>query len=189
MMIIMSQSKGEKFFIRSVFVGIGITAVVGGIYLYSNAVKLANAVVKLQKVLFRMPKPDICALDIFFDVDNKSDIDALITGYNIDLIINDKKIANIQDKVGQTVKPNAVSTIEVIAAFKPSAVWKEVATMDFVTALAKSQNMQIQLKGIVSVSHGWLAFTNLPVDYNFKLSDLLMGDASAVNKEALGSKK
>lgn len=181
----MAVSSGEKFFIRTVYASAGIMAVIAGFYIYSNVMKLSSAVVKLKKVLFRMPETDAWALDLFLDVTNTSDIDIDIIGYNFDLTINGKKVATIQDKIKQSVASNSTSSIEVIAAFKPSAVWKNVGSLDFIANLVGNyQNMQIEANGVVDVAHSWLSFANLPIDYSFRLGDMLSGDASATNKAA-----
>ena len=179
----MAKSSGEKFFVNTLFASLGIFAIVTGVYVYNAVNKLANAVVKLKKVLFRMPETDTWALDIFLDVDNKSDIDLLVTGYNFDLTINGKKVSTITNKTSQAVAANAVSQLEIIAAFQPSKVWANVGSLEFIANLiANYSNMQIEIKGVINVSHNWLAFTNLPIDYSFKLGDMLSGDALATNK-------
>ncbi len=173
----MANSSGEKFFTRTLFAAFGVMAVITGVYIYSGMTKLSNAVIKLKKVLFRMPELDIWALDFFFSVENKSDIDLTVTGYVLDMKVNGRHVSTIANKTSQYIAARGISEVEVIALLKPSKLKKESGTLEFIAGLFDYKSMRIDITGHLSVQHNWMTITDLPVSYSFKLSDMLSSSA------------
>ena len=170
----MAHSSGERFFTRTLFAAVGVMVVIAGVYIYNGITKLSNAVIKLKKVLFRMPELDTWALDLFFSVENTSDIDLNVTGYVLDMKVNGKHISTISNKTSQYIAAKGISEIEVIAVLKPSQLKKEAGAAEFIIGLFDYKNMQIDITGYLSVQHNWMTITNIPVSYSFKLGDMLI---------------
>lgn len=169
----MAHSSGERFFTRTLYAAVGVMAVIAGVYIYNGMTKLSNAVIKLKRVLFRMPELDTWALDFFFSVENTSDIDLTVTGYVLDMKVNGHHVSTIANKTSQYIAAKGMSVVEVIAVLKPSQLKKESGTLEFIAGLFDYKNMQIDIAGYLSVQHNWMTITNIPVSYSFKLGDML----------------
>ena len=108
-----------------------------------------------MKVLSLMP---ILKLQMTFNITNKSELTATIEGYDIDVLVNGRKVSNIRNAdVSKELKGLGIGT----GQFKQllSGVLDDV------------KNSTITLKGHVDIKRGFISLPKYPVDIVYKLEE------------------
>ena len=73
----------------------------------------------------------------------------------------------------QSIAPEKTSNITVDATFDPTAVLKNLTSVDFLkSVLASYKDTSLRFAGTVSAQHSGVSVKNIPVDYTTKVGDL-----------------
>lgn len=128
-------------------------------------------------------------LELFFtiEVKNKSSIGFEVTGYDLDLFLDDGKKSVLAAKVSnkeatpKLVKPKGTAQLEIKFSTSPAKVFKADNLATLLTAFTPGK-LLIKLKGIVSAKSGPLNITAIPVDYSTTLANILKPEEKAKEK-------
>jgi len=113
---------------------------------------------------------------------NQSDIDLDIYKWNLDVFIEGRKVANIDQPSNSGIewKARAVSTIGLYVRFMPAKVF---GSANYVVSLiakffTNKNNIKIGIKGTVSAKHSIFNVENLEIDMTLTIKDILSKDQS-----------
>ncbi len=108
-------------------------------------------------------------------ITNNSEINFTLTGYDLDLYVNGKKVSKITNS-GLNEKLEGFgneSQIDFNATFSPQQFFETDLLGSVINLFDKTD---IRIVGKANVKKGILGFTNYPIDVEFQLADVLWGD-------------
>jgi LEA14-like dessication related protein len=169
--------KGEKIFLWSVFAGLAGVVVFGAYKVKQNFDLLRAAKINLVNVRLDTKDSGAWILTLIFSVINKSSIEVEVVGYNINVSLNNVKVANTKNSTAQVVKASTYSELAIPVTFNPKTIWLTFIDPKMWQGLLKgdTSNMGIDIKGVISVRHAGITINDLPIDYQVKLNDYLGG--------------
>lgn len=102
-----------------------------------------------------------------------SDFRVKINSYDIDIIINGKKVVKINERKTVDVLPKAVSFISTIVSFSPEKIFKGGYIGDLIySATLNQKNFIIQTKGTMNATVNFLPLS-IPIDVKMSLAEIL----------------
>lgn len=108
-------------------------------------------------------------MELILEVNNDSDIDIDIQGYDLDLSINGNFITKVKQNITQVIAAKGKSQFSLLLDFNPSQVLGQALNLDFIASLLKSKtNIVIGLNGYVSI----LGVKNLQVNQTIPINQI-----------------
>jgi len=166
---------------KKALIGITLLAGIGtigyGIYkLLKEQVKLLESYCwKVKDVIIRKFDLDNVNLTIILLLKNQSDIDVELTDYNLDVLIDEKVVANVYNT---TMKTNwsarSVSEILFDVNFNPRNFFtslKQVTNLAY-RVYSEPDNVIIGVKGTVTAKHSFIKIDDIAVDYSTTLKSI-----------------
>ncbi len=160
-------------FFRKSFFLLGVGSLVAGAYFYYKRQLEVLENIKYKVVGIKIQSLTPLTLNISAEVINDSEISFTITGYNIDIIVNGEKVANVvNSNLNQKLKGfGDKSIIDFTTTFRAK---KEGGIKGVLSGVLDSiADTDLQMKGNISVKRGIFEYSNYPVDYTYKLADFL----------------
>jgi len=152
----------------------GIGLIAGGLLIH-----LYTQYRKLSKIQYRVIGAKIKGLDrkgidisIILDVDNTSDVDVTITGYDFDVMIDGRVIGNVRDNKNQYVRARGSSTIAINSniPFRGGLALKEI--LDLTSKyLTDKDSIRLGYTGNIKVKQSFISF-NIPLSDSYNLAEL-----------------
>ncbi len=159
-----------------------ITAVLAGIggtlwYLYNQVRLLKEYCMEFAGYKIIGASAKAVGMEIYLNILNKSNLDVTVTGYDIDVFLDNRFVAKIQDIAHQLIRSEAKSRLVLPVNFAPKDLFKGIKVFQFIKNIAfQPENIVIKLSGTLSVKGGNLVtLKNLPVDYTATLRELQQG--------------
>ncbi len=158
---------------RKSFFLLGLGTLIAGAYLYyrRQLEVLENFTYRVVGIKINSVAP--LSLDISTEIVNNSEIEFTIKGYDIDVFVNNKKVAKVVNK----------NLDEKLSGYGSKSIINFTATLGtddggrvgniLSGALEVLADINIDFKGKVSVKRGIFEYSNYPVDINYKLQDFL----------------
>ena len=155
--------------------GLTVVALLGyiGYAIYKNVSLLSTTHVRVAGVKLNSTNPSAWILTFTLAIENKSTIAIQVTGYNFALYVNGQQMTTATSNAMQSIAPEKTSNITVDATFDPTAVLKNLTSVDFLkSVLASYKDTSLRFAGTVSAQHSGVSVKNIPVDYTTKVGDL-----------------
>jgi hypothetical protein len=114
-------------------------------------------------------------MNLAVDFTNKADIDLIVSGYNLNLLLNGHGVSNIVSSDTQLVKANSISPFNIGIEFNPTQVFANNKAQLLRLGndlLTNKNNIVFTLTGTVSGAALGITDKNIPVSMNFTLADL-----------------
>jgi hypothetical protein len=117
-------------------------------------------------------------LQINTTLTNESEFSFTIRGYDMDIFVNGKKVADVKNKsLDQKIKGfGGTSNISFVTSFNASELGfgKGGGLSTLLSGVLDNiANTDLRLKGEISVKRGLFEFSNYPVDFTYKMEDFL----------------
>lgn len=152
--------------------GLGILA--GGllIHFFTQYRRLKNIEYRVIGAKIKKINKNGIDISIILDVDNTSDVDVTITGYDFDVMIDGRVIGNVRDSKNQYVKARGSSTVAINShiPFKGNLALKEILdlTSKFLT---DKDSIRLGYVGSIKVKQSFINFS-IPLSDSYDLSEL-----------------
>lgn len=125
-----------------------------------------------MKVLSLMP---ILKLQMTFNITNKSELTATIEGYDIDILVNGRKVSSIRSAdiskelkgFGGTTEFNFIADVQYADLGLGTGQFKQLLS----GVLDDVKNSTITLRGHVDIKRGFISLPKYPVDIVYKLEE------------------
>jgi LEA14-like dessication related protein len=166
-----------------IIVGVVVTLTAIALKVYANVKLAAEYCYRVSKV--QVNRFSNSAIDIVLTVRflNKSTLEATITGYNLDIFLNDKKLANVKQIQSIKIAKAGVSQFDVPVSIDPRQKFTlaEIATLiaNYMTNAGK-ERIKIRAAGTISVqAYGVKLAKDKEIDLTYTLKELLETDPNA----------
>jgi LEA14-like dessication related protein len=139
-------------------------------YFKNNAMKLMEMTYRFQNLKFNNLTFTSGNATGEIVLTNPSEIGFTITGYDLDIEFQGKKLANLNKSNSNIfIAPNQSVTIPFEVTFDPRNVGSELLPL-FMDVFVKNPNQKMSLRyiGSVSAKYGIIGFKNIPVDYTYE---------------------
>lgn len=163
-------------------VGLGITAIGFGVKLYKQVMVAMNYCFRISKIRINKINQDVFDVVLTIRFMNKSALEATVSRYNLDIYLNDKKIATVAQDVAYKIGKMAVSTIEVpvSVSLKTKFTLTEVINLA-ANYLSKSgqDKIKIRVAGTIDAKAYGVPVKNVDIDVTMSLKEMLEEDPNA----------
>lgn len=146
-----------------------------GYYVFANVSNALNYCYRIVgfKVKNISSKSIDFALNLAFY--NPSELSANIESYDLQVFVNDIKLANIRQNVAKTIKPNNITYVDIPVSIVPS----EMGDNLFLKALgviskytSDRSGVVITISGNYTVKVGFIRFSNRPISISMSLKEI-----------------
>lgn len=159
---------------KKALIFIGIAGAVTGIVIYykKQVALLEDFAYKIIGIRFdKLPKTD--AEDFIFYVKyrvwNKSKLQATITDMNLDVLMDNTRIANVEEEKDILVPANGYSDVEIKVIVNPKEIKTNV--LNLAIGFAGQMNSTIRLNGYLKLKAGFIK-TSVPFSYSTTLKEI-----------------
>jgi len=155
----------------------GLSAIGYGVYkVFIEQGKLLQSYCwKIKDVIINRFRLDEVYLTFVLLLKNQSDIDVTITDFDLDVFLNNKKVAKvINTEMDSKWKAKSVSTIKFDVKFNPKEIFSDFNTVSrlVIDALSNKENILISIRGTVTAKHKFIKVSALPIDYSMSLASI-----------------
>lgn len=165
-----------------IWTGISVALLAFGYKIY-NQVKIAEQYCwRIAGITVKRFSKSLIEFELLVRFLNKSTLEATITGFNFDIFINDKKIANIARQTSIIVQKKGVTAFNLPVSLNPSTKF----TLDEVIALAANylskagqDKIKVKIVGIINVKAYGVNIRNIDVNIVYSIKELLESDPNA----------
>jgi LEA14-like dessication related protein len=152
-----------------IFVGIA-GAVTGIVFYYKKQIAmLEDFDYKIIGFKVDHVKEEDALIYITFRVFNKSKLQAVITDLNLDVLLDQVKIASIEEARQILVPANGYSDVEIKVAFSPKNIGQNIVNLAI--GFAGKMDTFIQLNGYMKLKAGFIK-TSVPFSYNTSVKEM-----------------
>ena len=149
----------------------GIGLAVGGYayFLKKQADKLTSIQYRFQNIKFVNVGLNNIKITADIVIDNPSDVRFVINGYNIDILLQGRQIANVQkSNISTILRPNGVATLPIEVQLNPLSVTENLLSVLLSNiSVGDGQPKGIRYVGKISGRFGLIGFKNIDVDYTY----------------------
>lgn len=159
-----------------IFLGLAIIGVVGGFAyrVLSEAKKLLQYCYDFGGASIRKISLDNIDLDIILNIKNNSKIDMAVTGYDLQLYVNDKYVSTIKSYKNQIFSAGKKEPLRLRLLFNPKEVLKNVINFNNILSFAIDKSkIIIKVSGYFSVNAGGVQVDNYPISISSTLAEIL----------------
>jgi len=151
-------------------------SIIAGLYLYyKQQVKLAlQYCYKLSGIrLFRVNKNSF-AFELFMKIQNKSNFTVSLNGYDLDIYLNEKKIANVKSDKKHTVLQNGVSELSFEVDFNPSKIFDKEYILTLISyGLTDQSKIILHVTGHLNVTMDFVKIKKMKFDYKTSMGQIM----------------
>jgi len=165
----------RNLFLIGIFIVVTTAVTYGAITVKSNIDRL-----KATKVSFGGIKPlgknskNQIGVQVTVNVQNNSDIDINVSGYKLDIYINNIYVAPVISKTKQVIKASATSPFSFNVYFDPANLSGQGVTVSSIlSSLADITNMKIRIDGYISAGILGINLDNVPVKLEEPITSLI----------------
>ena len=177
------MSKSSGWLKAGIIVGLAVALTAISLKVYANLKKAMDYCVRVSKI--QVNRFSNSAIDIILTARylNRSTLEATITGYNLDIFLNDKKLANVKQSQSIKIAKAGVSEFGVPVSIDPRQKFTlaEIATLiaNYMTNAGKDR-IKIRAAGTISVkAYGVNVAKDKEIDLSYTLKELLETDPNA----------
>lgn len=118
------------------------------------------------------------AMDVTFLFTSSADIEAKIERVYLDIFLQGKNVGYISEDKSFIIPAHGTSAVPLRISINPQSIFQDIINMTL--GIAKSKDIQFQLKGFANIKSGFLS-TTLPIDYKTTLNEYLK-DLTTIKK-------
>lgn len=170
----------KKIFVRFSIL-VGVAALGFGIYkYYSYQLGLAmQYCYKIVNAKILSAKKDNITIQLFLKIQNKSSFALNLKGYDLNVFLNTKKIANIKSDKPEVLANNAVSDLTLMISFNPSKFFNAnfIKSLLLFFLIDKSK-IVIDIQGSFQAKMNFIGI-NLPVNMSLTLEEIMASSSNA----------
>jgi len=151
-------------------------------YITTQIELLQSSCYKFKNLKILSLKKKRIAMTMTMYVKNISKIAFFLKNYNFDIIINGKKVANVNKKLNQHISANGgISEVKIDIEFNPKVSFNALDIISLLKyALLEKDKFIIKLKGFVDVKHSIIE-TKQDIEIDFTLKEILEDDEDATS--------
>ena len=147
-----------------------------GIYLfYKRQIGLAmQYCYKISGLKFLKIEKDNISIQLNIKIQNRSDFTVEIKGYDFDIYLNDKKIANVISNKSEMLLGNAISELTFVASCNPQQIFdKEYIAKLISYAITDRRRITIKVVGLINAQMNFVSLKKLKFDYETTAYDII----------------
>ena len=155
---------------------VGITGLIVGLYLFykKQMALIMGYCYKIANVNFNSIGVNNIDMDITMRFRNNSDFIIDVTGYSLDVSVNNNYVATVQSNYKQTIANKSVSNLTFNAKFNPAQFFGSADLLGLVvSATTDQENFIIEVKGSLSAQVNFINVSNIPIDIKTSLYSIL----------------
>lgn len=130
---------------------------------------LYNAVAKVYGVKINSISTRSINIDLGIEIDNKSDISAIITEQNYIVYFNKVEVSKINSSGVVKFHSNGKTTFTINVLFSPDKFFSS----NILSLIANIKNAELEIKGKLSLTAGALSLKKYPIDIKYTVADLI----------------
>jgi LEA14-like dessication related protein len=161
---------------------IAIGSMITGLYLYyKQQVKLAlQYCYKVSNIKLRHFQKNSFLFELFVKVQNKSNFTVTINGYNLDVYLNEKKVANVISSTKYTILENGISELSFEVDFDPSKIFdKDYITSLISYAILDQSKIVLYITGYLNVTMDFIKIRKMKFDYKTNIQEIVNSQPDA----------
>lgn len=172
----------KTLIVAIVFIGIGLVGYGMYSFVTKEIEKATHYCYKIKRYKFRQLTKDNIGLDVDVLIRNRSAFDVDVYGYNFNVYVNNRKVANVVNKTKQTINNNALSQLTLSVDFKPKDLFPSLAEAALLVSYAmfNKEKFIIKVEGTVSAGSSGVQLKDLPLSITMNLAEITKDDP---NKE------
>ena len=155
--------------VSSIIAGVSALAIWGKIQ-YD---KLLNFCYKINGFRINSITKDGVDFDLKLLFENKSNIQATIIDYNLDVSINDFALGTVNNTTNTIVKANSVSNLLINVNLKPQKKLEKLVNIVFLWVTNKKGDLILKVKGTATIEIYGIRVKNAQIDINNTFAELL----------------
>jgi LEA14-like dessication related protein len=166
--------------LRKTILGVGIVASVAaigyGVYLfYKRQVALAlQYCYKLSGIKIFHVRKDSINFEITVKIQNKSNVTVTMNGYDLDIYMNEKKIANVKSERRFIIAQTGVSEVAFEVDFDPSKVFDAKYLLNLLAYwLTDQTKIVLRVTGSLNLSMDFIRMKDFKFDYQTTISEIV----------------
>jgi|WetSurMetagenome_2_1015567.scaffolds.fasta_scaffold324551_2 LEA14-like dessication related protein len=170
------MNAGIRKSIMAVGIIASVAAIAGGIYMfYKRQISLAlQYCYKIAGITIYHVRKDSINFQLILKVQNKSDFSLIINGYDLDVILNSKKIANVKSTMTTKILPATISEIPMELDFNPSEIFDKNYITELLTyMLADQTKIKLQIQGTMNITMNFIHLKKFKFDYSTTISEIV----------------
>lgn len=133
---------------------------------------LYNATFKVIKTRIKTITSNEISIVVFAEIENKSDISAIVNGQHYDVFFNNELVSQIDAAEVIHINSNGKTIIPISINFNPAAVIK-TGLANLANLLLDRTKINIDIKGHLSLKAGIVELKNYKVDVKYTLQELI----------------
>lgn len=165
-----------------IWAGISVALLAFGYKMY-NQVHLAKEYCwRIAGIAVKRFSRELIEFELLVRFLNKSTLEATITGFNFDIFINDKKIANIARQTSIIVQKQGVTAFSLPVSLNPSTkfTFNEIVSLAAnYLSKAGQDKIKVKIAGIINVKAYGVNIKNIDVNIAYSIKELLESDPNA----------
>lgn len=157
-----------------------------GIYVWQQIKLAMNYCYKLSGFKINKLKINEFDFDLGVKIRNKSNLEAIINGYDFDIFINDKKVSHIQSAQKAFIKAKDVSKLWVNINFNPKEIFKDLSYVaDLISYfLTAKEKIIIRVEGNISAQHSFIKIERFKIPaIEMNLKEIMTDDPQSTENE------
>jgi hypothetical protein len=159
---------------RGLIIGLIIAAIlVIAAYLYMQYRKLLDATWTFAGSKLKSFGFDRLKAEINFDIDNRGDLEVVVSEQEYDVFLNDAFISHASNKEDVTIKAQSVSRMPLLVDIKTQDFIKALGSNWRTILLGDKSNVIIKVKGYFTLKVGLLAVRKLPFEMSLTMKEIL----------------
>jgi len=113
-------------------------------------------------------------LEVYLNIKNKLPVSLTISGYDLDIYLNENLVKNLNSALKQTLVKGEESKIVISTSFSPLKLGKNLFNKEAIKdILSNPTKNYIQIKGKLNINAVGFDFNNIEVDSKISLSDFI----------------
>ncbi len=170
----MDSQKGFKYKGLIIVLSILGLASAGAIYLWNQTKKLADFCFDFSGYKITNVTLLNMAVDVYLSIKNKSNLDVIIKGYDLDVYVNGNFISKVTNTNEQQLPANTKQNFTVSVNFNPTTLLKGSLTKDnILNALIDRSKVVFEFKGVLSASFAGVNVSSFPIAIKSSLADMI----------------
>lgn len=147
-------------------------AVVAAIWGYRQVKLLYAFAWKIKKITTGEISAEKVDVTLDVEMTNKSSISYELTGYSLDVYLDNTFISNVKSKFSQKVPSNGSSILKIVIQLSPKNFLKQENIVSLLTSVINLKKTKLRIKGVVSANAGVVNATNIPIDFSDTIGNL-----------------
>jgi LEA14-like dessication related protein len=155
---------------------IAVGSLIAGIYLYykQQVKKALQFCYKISKINIFHVRKDSFSFELFVKIQNKSNFSLILNSYDLDIYLNEKKVANVKSDKQYKIYSNLISELSFEVDFDPSKIFNKDYILSLISyALTDQSKIVIQITGYLNVTMDFIMMKKMKFDYKTTMQQIV----------------